>query len=536
MPRPKRAKVTPSVPTARVAKSIAASTVKQSQDTSTPKPLRRGIGTSDDSEGIVTTNAMGVNRRGVAKQEAVMSGALAPEDIGTVRFKPLTGRQRAALSKVARIADQSRAIEALKARRNAALAAERGEQVQVPSSIPERPVVAGNARTIEKETLEPSDIENIPSETESETREPPLPKTYLPDLAAFKRRPRKPSLLQPIQPQLNSPNHDSDLDDFFPNDESTPFALKPQSHIPGTPTPQSSSSSNRVPSTLSRKRKITPPEVQVPSSQSPPPQTPPSAQASLHEEKEAQLDLYVLPTDDQDNEASPRLPRPRPNQTLPPNPQSDTMAPPQSSSTPSPQKPARTKPLLLTKNPRKQPQNPQPLATTRTRTRAPKTLSTATLQNLLPKRRQRPNRQATAFSLHSSSSDAHPNTSDNDADELSSHIPRKRSGARNGLHAGDAAAGGTKQSVKKAKGAVRTYVRKKVAAEKENEGEVDGSLGVLSEEETAADGDVGGGNKVRDGKARRELKRMAVKFREVDEWALEFEEDTKDSSSPWDAR
>ena len=83
---------------------------------------------------------------------------------------------------------------------------------------------------------------------------------------------------------------------------------------------------------------------------------------------------------------------------------------------------------------------------------------------------------------------------------------------------------------------MRTYVRKKVAAEKENEGEVDGSLGVLSEEETAADGDVGGGNKVRDGKARRELKRMAVKFREVDEWALEFEEDTKDSSSPWDAR
>ena len=47
---------------------------------------------------------------------------------------------------------------------------------------------------------------------------------------------------------------------------------------------------------------------------------------------------------------------------------------------------------------------------------------------------------------------------------------------------------------------------------------------------------IGGRGVVMDGKARQEMKKLAAKFREVDDWGLEFEEVTGSSDRMRDAR
>ena len=47
---------------------------------------------------------------------------------------------------------------------------------------------------------------------------------------------------------------------------------------------------------------------------------------------------------------------------------------------------------------------------------------------------------------------------------------------------------------------------------------------------------IGGSGVVMDGKARQEMQKLAAKFREVDDWGLEFEEVTGSSDRMRDAR
>ncbi|MCJ1252968.1 hypothetical protein MMC24_000774 [Lignoscripta atroalba] len=610
MPRPKRTKIAPSAPITRVASAIP-------KNLSSPQSSVRAATNSDDSEGLVKRNRTGVNRRGVARQDARMSGALAPEDTEGARLRPPTGRQRAALSKVARDADHTRAIEALKRRRDEALAKttenEKGEEVLIPSSMPN---MAENPKTNEEEATEVRTVERVRPASISKAHTTPAMDASVLAIANFKRRPRQPSILQLGRQiaQTNGSDNDEELDDFQPDDESTPFHFsKSRLRIQSTPTSLSLSPHN-LPSLDSRKRKLTPPELQVPRSQS-------SVSQANHEhlrlEDEPVSDLYGVSGDEEE----PPLPATR--TTRPPSPQiwSDTMAPPQSSS-PSQESPKRTstaKPPEQIRNNRTQPSHPFTITSTpkppaeavlpsktppSTKSRKPNThlskaMTTATLQNLLPRRRRRPPKRHAGggeFDIPSSSDAEIIDTTalSEDEDELSFHAPaikhkRRRNDALVAAAAANKKNKNNKQTASKttkdkrsapsriaqttaaaanaakqppptkgkvnSAGAVKTYTRRvsdkenassTSQAEAEAEAETGHDDGSMVRPRPATNGELEleqeeGGE--REGTSRSpqdssgiELKKLAMKFKEVDRWALEFEEVTASSSSPWDAR
>lgn len=160
------------------------------------------------------------------------------------------------------------------------------------------------------------------------------------------------------------------------------------------------------------------------------------------------------------------------------------------------------------------------------------------MQTLLPRRRRvaSRNKENNVFELNTSSDlDPHDTgTIDDDADELSYHAtarPSGKAGAKKTKRAdkkGKATAvNGLKSNVKSHHGTKKpstTYTRKENLEQDEND-----EVGSASEAE-------GGGAVATDGKASEELTRMAAKFREVDNWGLEFEEVTGSSDRMRDAR
>lgn len=316
-----------------------------------------------------------------------MSGALAPEDAGGARVKPLTGRKRAALSRIVRNADHDKVIEALKARRDAALAAEKGTLILTePAAQQHKRDAALDNVTAQNPTIQAT----------------PRAKAFMLGGSNIKRRPRQPSLLQLVQAQANPQESDDDhldddhLDDFHPDDESTPF-LHPKTQLltQSSPSPSPVSSVNQ---SSSRKRKLSSPVVQVRRSQSL--ETHASTPKTSSETPESDLEeVYNLPfpSSHHNDHPEPSLPLPKSPQIphskhlpLPKYPQiphskqwSDIYAPPQSSSPSSHE--LRNEPL---------PKRSRPL----------KPLSTANLLNVLPKRRARPDlREPDPFELPSSS-------------------------------------------------------------------------------------------------------------------------------------
>lgn len=572
------------------------------RDSASPASSGRATTNSDDSEGIVKT----IRKTAKSKDADVqMSGALPPEDVrGSTRMKPPSGRQRAALSRIAREADHARAIEALKKRRDDALAQKIAEQasgqVVVPSSMP----VAQEAATqtvimqvdLEAETRIIERIRPIPASHRKLQATPGAESSIL-ALAKFKRRPRQPSILQIGRQDTAASESDSDSDEmldgmldgvveeFQPDDESTPFHVsRLQQIVRGTPshTAAEPPSMQRLSSPGSRKRKITPPEIQVPRSQSPTmhlTSSPPDPLISPDGE-----DPYVLPT------ASPALlepdlsdldlPSKRTRRSPPPNIWSDTMAPPQSSSsTQSPAKDQTTRPSHTIKpipKPKPNPKRKQPSRnadadhSTRSQTTRPKKeplkpISTATLQNLLPRRR---NRQRDDFDLPSNSEhELDTPAPAEDEDELSFAAPKSRRKTA-GVGPKQRPAKATKppattrktpgrrkakapetqkKTGKDSSGPGRTYSRQ--VSDKENEGKVheqDDGNNDSQQPDTSSDAELSdeGGQVGRKGgaavpaevKATKELKTLAQKFQEVDAWQMEFEEVTASSSSPRDGR
>ena len=520
MPRPKRTKVAPSAPTAVSTASMRFNSAVR--DSASPG---RTTTNSDDSEGIVKTIRKGAKSDGADVQ---MSGALAPDDVkGSTRFKPPSGRQRAALSRIAREADHARAIEALKKRREEAMAKEGAHQangqVLVPSSVPAAEKAATQTRSGEAdgetETRTVERIRPVPTSYRKLQATPGVESSIL-ALANFKRRPRQPSILHIGRQDTTLSESDSDLnemlDDFQPDDESTPFhvsRLNPTTQ--GTPSHPSAetSSMQRPSSSNSRKRKLTPPEIQVPRSPSPAmhiSSSPPDPLKALETE-----DLYALPAassrHSEPDFAESDLPSKRTKTAPAHDTWSDTMAPPQSSSpVQSPAKGDSTrssrpaKPILKAKttNKRKQPASDTDVAQTtnpqaKRQNKEPlKPISTAALQNLLPRRR---NRQRDDFDIPSSSEhelDTH--ALGEDEDELSftaTKSRRKTMGVRpkqQGAKATKAPATTRKTPTRaktkaaatqkdKGSGPLRTYSRQ--LSDKENEGEgeeggagADGSL------------------------------------------------------------
>lgn len=525
MPRPKRSKVAPSAPItfSHLANPAVASAAQKQKENFSPASSGRVTTTSDDSDGLVVSRKTGTRGRGIKQQEYTMSGALAPEDIGPTRLKPPSNQTRAALSRVAREADHARAVAEAKSRQDAAQAEAAIEPDQIPSSIPTEPIPASKPPLSGMGNS--SAIRSVQMGLGSRIGETPRPQSSMLG-ATFKKRARQPSLLQMLQIQ-NDPSGDLDndeLDDFRPDDESTPMIKSMlQSNA------QHTSSSSRQTSG-SRKRKLATPEIQVLASQSrDPPSSPPSI---LPQEQE---DMYDLPAEEE-RRPEPILPRQRSTRTPQPQIDSDTFAPPRSSS---PEKPKARKTRTLAATRPQQPGRkqlspaPSPLSSTSTNISPAKPillkpLLTATLQNLLPQRRARPKSRG-EYDIPSSSDIELDNTGlGEDEDELSFHattkLRRKKPNPVVQKRGGKAKEAPGKRMSK-------TYT-KKTTVESGNENDDDDDVG--EEEYENESGLIGRGRRktpALDGKAKEEMKRLADKFREVDEYTLDFEDMTGNSSS-----
>ncbi|CAF9924578.1 MAG: hypothetical protein ALECFALPRED_002789 [Alectoria fallacina] len=528
MPRPKRSKVAPSAPITfpHLAKPVVASAAQKQKDIFSPASSGRVTTTSDDSDGLVVSKKTGARGKGMKVQEYTMSGALAPEDIGPTRLKPPSNQTRAALSKIAREADHARKVAEAKVRKGAEAPTEpTTEPDQILSSIPTENVPAS------KPSLNgignSSAIKTAQMGLGLRTGETPRPQPSMLG-ATFKKRARQPSLLQMLQTQ-NDPSDDlddDDLDDFRPDDESTPMI---KSMLQSNSQHTSASSRQR---SGSRKRKLATPEIQVLASQSLDlPSSPPSVPPQEQE------DLYELPVEEE-GRPEPTLPRPRSTQTPQWQIDSDTLAPPRSSS---PEKPKarkirskNTKAATRPQQPRRRQISPAPSPLSSASTNISpvkpvplKPLTTATLQNLLPRRRARPKPRG-EYDIPNSSDLELDNTGlDEDEDELSFHATTKM--RRKKPNPVQKRGGRAKEAP--AKRMSKTYTTKTVV-ESDNENDDD------DDDDDDGEGDENGvGSRGRkktpafEGKAKDEMKRLADKFREVDEFTLDFEDMTGNSSS-----
>lgn len=538
MPRPKRSKIAPSAPIKlhyeRVPQpAVAVAMARKNKDLFSPASSARVNTTSDDSDGLVVAKKTRRNVTSDARQMYRMSGALALEDIGDTRLKPPSSKTRAELNRIAREKDHVRAAEKIGPGIPAAQVAETEDPEQIPSSIPTEPASTEKSSS-SSSSRKPLARQPTLGRLGSRAHETPRMQPSMLGGAAFKGRPRQPSLLQMAQSQNQTQvENDDDMYDFLPDDESTPL-IKTLSH----PRAQHRSPSSGQTSG-SRKRKQMTPEIQVPASQSQStlPRSSPSSSPPPSLEQE---EIHETPAEN--HQPQPSLPRHRSTQE----PQSiifsDTLAPPQSSS------PAKPKPTTAHIKPIKAPRKGKPKAQlAKQKTTSPaasplsspstrnspirpnktKPLTTATLQNLLPRRRAR-GRPKGDYDMPSSSDIELDNTGlGEDEDELSYHaakVPQKKSGMTIPKSAGKRKEG---TATKKPK----TYARKSVMTS-DNDNEDDENESVSWDLE--GDEIVGAARKrfpALDGKAKAEMKRLADKFREVDEYTLDFEDMTGTSSS-----
>lgn len=392
----------------------------------------------------------------------------------------------------------------------------------------------------------------------------PAVETSVLALTNFKRRPRQGSIIRMVQQtsELGDPEEHSDVDieddpllqglentledleDFNPENESTPLHLGKRKSDVGADEPRTSSS---------RKRKHTQEdeEIQVPRSSPPIPSSPParhqspsdsSTSASLPEvvestQKSREVDIY-----------------------------SETMAPPQSSS--EPPSPIQS-PIWADKRRKLSGQHdqenedegsPSPIQAKKQKPRkkAPG-ISTASLKSLLPKprRKTRAARHTDDYDIPSSDddNDATHTLQDSDGDELARPKARRRatktpmrkvSGNRKKA-AKTVSPASTKKKTPSAKAKGKEPEKLKVkktygraAVEKENDRNVEISSDHKSEGD---DTETVGGGKKRAGSVAlsklskaKELEEAKKKFAEVDEFEMEFESVDPvggGSSSPW---
>ncbi|KAL2047087.1 hypothetical protein N7G274_001106 [Stereocaulon virgatum] len=541
MPRPKRSKVAPSTPTnskVRVTQPApVASTVQKQQKIFSPEFSGRVTNGSDDSDGLVVLRKTNGSKRTLAAETYTMSGALAPEDIGESRLKPPSGQTRAALSRIVRDADHEKSKQ--EKARKIAEANPGAEPDQIPSSIPTNTAHSRRPSTALGQFSARESIQAISGMRAQET--PRLHSLSILGGATFKKRPRQPSLLQMIQPRNNAPQDDSDdndMYDFLPDDESTPLIKS----LPQTNAQSKSSSSQQM--SGSRKRKMKSPEIQVPASQSFGIRSSPSVALS---ESEPQQTIS-----EDDDQPEPTLPPLRSTQTPQPEIFSDTLAPPRSSSsTPEPEArgtcreptkaPSKTK-VRPVKSHRKQLTSARShFSSTSTQTSPvhltkPKPLTTATLQNLLPRRRARAKPKGDYDIPSSSDVELDTTALGEDEDELSFHATGKmrRKKQSMGIVAQKRAAKGKEAGTgSKGKKVSKTYTRKSInASGDENESGSGSDVDEIDQRGARGRSKTPG----LDGKVKAEMKRLADKFREVDQYTLDFEEMTGSSSQMKDAR
>ncbi|KAL8972796.1 MAG: hypothetical protein Q9183_000360 [Haloplaca sp. 2 TL-2023] len=555
MPRPKRAKITTATPAPMTTAVTTAQRALEPSPAAESVTSSRGATGSSDSDGLITRNPTRMNSKGFVAKEVFMSGALPVDDAGERRPRPLSTRKRVALSRIAREGDHARAYEALKARRDAALQAERlaKEAKQANAQIPSTQLSYDPAPKIVPTTAPAiSPAQNAQPVRGSRTQATPLREHSVLDIQNFKRRPRQPSLLQVARAQVaaaESEDGDS-LNDLEPDDESTPFG-KSQKSLEQQPSSNSS-----------RKRKLSTPEIQVPASQTQEPEQ--QSSSPVPSAVDDVLDSAAV----EDSQPEPILP-PIPA-SLPPTSQqaihSDTLAPPRSSSPPpspenkqSQKSSARTtrpsKQQKPTQKPKKQqpPQHPSitlpprsptptqraPTTANTSRTRSPlKPITTSTLQNLLPRRRGAASKNKEnigVFDIMSSNS-SDPIEEDEDADELSYHASSRRPRATDKRGKGKGGKGNKKSGSAKT-AAVGKTAEKRVGKTYTRKSALDVEDEIADEDAEGQENEGRGkGEMQMDAKAREEMKRLRDKFLEVDQWGLEFEEVSGSSDRMRDAR
>ena len=587
MPRPPRNKFNalPTTAPAAAGKALSAVPARVSSPRST-----HTLSTSDDSDGLVTKNSTGANRRGIPRKDVFMGGALL-EKPAEPRPRPLHAAERATLAMIARQADYEEKIAALKKRKEEAEAHAREQpKVLVPTS--QEPPVSQRSNTAASRSpatetrtrsraaqAAPSTVEKPKQAAGAHRRAQATPSSVL-SLAKFKRRPRESSILR-LAPEdeslsltsLGGGSEDTfgDLENVKPLHESTPLN-RPRGHQAVAPVATEQDEAARSTptnpsSTSSRKRKITPPEVLVSHSQSPTstPQPPAAEEDAIEPE-------ILGEENDQDE---PRLPSPKRRAIQPPEIWDEAMAPPQSSSPVRTQDPpadsqpqeSPVKPRAARRVPEKQRSRAAKAAQASTVTRPnkkkagqAKPMTTSALQNLLPRRRvTHPARDE--FDFESSDVDLRPSSLiDEDADELSLLPSKKKRPATKASTAQKSKSKPAKPDALKTprtrqpaktlrptgqgKAAQpKTYARR--ASDKENAAPRARAATAACDTSSLARGaDAATGASTLDSssildvpeKGRTVLRGLARKFREIDRWEMTFEEVTASSSSPRDAR
>ncbi|KAG4026829.1 hypothetical protein MFRU_036g00620 [Monilinia fructicola] len=381
-------------------------------------------------------------------------------------------------------------------------------------------------------------------------------------LGNFKRRAREPSILGTARkPQQPRPTFDSDSDSegFAPEDQSTPLNFAKSRAQPS--------------SSSSRKRKRS--SVQVPRSQETS-QVLPSPSKIPVDDDDSELEDEVPATaplerdgekDDLpelEKELSPQdSPLPSIERVATPEPMSETMAPPLGSSSslspaqslPSPPPPpqpalnprqaiARPRRIINPRTPPRvantaiqsspissppslthSPDIPTQLTSKRPARKAapqPATLSTAALQALLPRRRQR---NRSALEVESSDSEVDVTGLGENDDELTIIVApttRRQASVRPSVPPPKR----TQKSKSEAKGkGKRTYGKKPATtnSDKENEVDPDDSLAPIQDEAAPEESRRENSSEL-EKRIGKELKKAAKKFQEVDKWELDFEE------------
>lgn len=382
-------------------------------------------------------------------------------------------------------------------------------------------------------------------------------------LGNFKRRAREPSILGTTQkPQQSRPTFDSDSDsnDFAPEDESTPLNFAKTRAVPS--------------SSSSRKRKLS--SIQVPRSQEATqvqqsPSKPP-VDKDNSEPEEMIPATAPIESDYDSSELEKSLspgnhPLPSIEQIATPEPMSETMAPPRGSASPlssaeslqssppppepvpnprqaitrprrilNPRTPPRTTNAGLDSSPISSPPSlthspdlPTRSTSTRpTRKAAPQpaALSTAALQALLPRRRQR---DRSALEVDSSDSEVDVTGLGEHDDELTIIVAptsrRQASAPPNPRVSVPPPKGAQKsKSIAKSKGK-RTYGKKPAptTSDKENEVDPDDTLAPVQDDVVPEEPQGVNSSEV-EKTIGKELRQAAKKFKEVDKWELEFEE------------
>lgn len=436
MPRPKAPKLVKTAPNLDYLKTASTKTIYR--ETSPASSAGRVTNATDDSDGLVVSRERGRGKSEAMATEAEysMSGALAVEETtgSATRLKPPPKRIAEEVTRIAREADH---VVATQEKRNLRTLEERKQSQDeiIPSSVPLQNFLGAQHVGSQQQRQSAALLGSRRPSFASRGHQTPLGQSSSKpgSMMLFKKRARQPSLLQMLnvaatQGEDGSEEDDEsgedleDLDDFRPDDESTPLikSLLQSNNVHETSSSSHSSQQQNSGGSGSRKRKLKSPEIQVPVSQF---SNPAEEEQPLAAEKQGSSHVHLDPENDvsdpeiESTNEEPVLPRREAPPTSPEEEQifSDTMAPPESSSSPSPDDrhqyinkglaPSSTKddaysvarPRNGSRHTPMQPGRAKPAATTptsvnrKTRNNAskkPKPLTTATLQNLLPRRRR----------------------------------------------------------------------------------------------------------------------------------------------------